>query len=319
MRTQTARVAAAVVSACAGSTQQIFAYLLGLSPSASRWCPVLSAYWRYPNRVVETLHPWNVDRSPAFGAQLTSRPRAGHSLSCNPFRRRGGKGTHPGKHRVTIGSHSLVRPSRLCGLPITESMHSGLAACVTVAALATQREALSDSLTCREVDEWFRQDNERRSVVLERPDGSAKLVNRSAFYQTLLGPMGFGWALYAKEPAALLPTPAGLSVEGHMLAVDAAMQIMAEQISSNDDLLVVGGPVPTTISTSTLLAQLARAQTEQAGRLEALLQNVSEAILVVDEGGIIRYTARPAARWLGIRRPTTWAEAVSTTSTSTIA
>jgi diguanylate cyclase (GGDEF)-like protein/PAS domain S-box-containing protein len=171
-------------------------------------------------------------------------------------------------------------------------MRSGLTASVTVAVLATQRQALSDTLTCREVDEWFREDNERRSVVLERPDGSAKLINRSAFYQTLLGPMGFGWALYAKEPAALLPAPAGLTVHGDLLAVDAAMQLMAEEISSNDDLLVIGGGrAPTTISTSTLLAQLARAQTEQAGRLEALLQNVSEAILVVDESGIILYTS----------------------------
>ena len=170
-------------------------------------------------------------------------------------------------------------------------MHSGFAASVTVGALATERQALPDSLTCREVDEWFRQDNERRSVVLERPDGSAKLINRSAFYQTLLGPMGFGWALYAKEPASLLPAPAGLTVQADMLAVDAAMQLMAEVISSNDDLLVIGGRAPTTISTSTLLAQLARAQTEQAGRLEALLQNVSEVILVVDEAGIIHYTS----------------------------
>ncbi|MGO9961996.1 MAG: putative bifunctional diguanylate cyclase/phosphodiesterase [Acidimicrobiales bacterium] len=170
-------------------------------------------------------------------------------------------------------------------------MQSGFAASVTVAALATQRQALPDSLTCREVDEWFRQDNERRSAVLERSDGSAKLINRSAFYQTLLGPMGFGWALYAKEPAALLPAPAGLTVRGDMLAVDAAMQLMAEEISSNDDLLVIGGSAPTTISTSAILAQLARAQTEQAGRLEALLQNVSEVILVVDENGIICYTS----------------------------
>jgi diguanylate cyclase (GGDEF)-like protein/PAS domain S-box-containing protein len=170
-------------------------------------------------------------------------------------------------------------------------MQSGFAASVTVGTLATQRQALSDTLACREVDEWFRQDNERRSVVLKRPDGSTKLINRSAFYQTLLGPMGFGWALYAREPAALLPAPASLTVQADMLAVEAAMQLMAEEISSNDDLLVTGGRAAMTISTSTLLAQLARAQTEQAGRLEALLQNVSEAILVVDEAGIIHYTS----------------------------
>ena len=174
------------------------------------------------------------------------------------------------------------------------------AAGVTVGALAKRREVLLDSLTCREVDEWFRQDNERRSVVVKRRDDSARLINRSAFYQYLLGPMGFGWALYAKEPVAVLPAPAGLVVSADVLAVDAAMQLMSSgDVSSSDDLLVLGGPTPTTISTSTLLAELARAQTEQAGRLDALLQNVSEVIIVVDETGIIRYisSSERAVSW----------------------
>ena len=129
-----------------------------------------------------------------------------------------------GKHQVTIRSHSLVLLKPFVQFAEYRKHAQWAHGIVTVAVSRPNVEALSDTLTCRVVDEWFREDNERRSVVLERPDGSAKLVNRSAFYQTLLGPMGFGWALYAKEPAVLFPAPAGLTVEGHLLAVDAAMQ-----------------------------------------------------------------------------------------------
>ena len=154
---------------------------------------------------------------------------------------------------------------------------------------------LPEALTCREVDEWFRSDDKRRSVVLKRRDGSAALLNRSMFYQYLLGPLGFGWALYSEKSVTLLPITPGLVVHADTPAVDAALKILAGDVSSSDDLLVIGGEAPATIATSTLLAQLARAQTEQTGRLEALLQNLSDVIVVVDEAGIIRYISSSGA------------------------
>lgn len=51
---------------------------------------------------------------------------------------------------------------------MTKHVPSGFSAVVTVGALATRRSALCETMTCREVDQWFRQDDERRSVVLER-------------------------------------------------------------------------------------------------------------------------------------------------------
>ena len=176
-------------------------------------------------------------------------------------------------------------------MPMTKAMQSAFRASVTVGALATQRRGLPDTLTCREIDQWFREDDERRSVVLTRPDGTPALINRSAFYQYMLGPAGFGWALYAHNPVSLLPTAAGLVVHADTPAVEAALRLLVEEkVSSSDDLLVVGGSALATISTSVLLAELARAQSEQAGRLEALVQNLSDVIVVVDEDGTIRYT-----------------------------
>ncbi len=180
--------------------------------------------------------------------------------------------------------------------PMTKAMHSGFSAAVSVGDLATHRSALSDAMTCREIDQWFRQDDERRSVVLTRREGSAALINRSAFYQYMLGPAGFGWALYAHQPVGLLPPAVGLIVHADTLAVDAALDLLvAGKVSSADDLLVIGGPTTATVSTSTLLAELARDQTEQAGRLEALVQNLTDVIVVVDEAGMVRYTTSPAA------------------------
>jgi len=176
-------------------------------------------------------------------------------------------------------------------MPMTKAMQSAFRAPVTVGALAAQRRGLPDTLTCRQIDQWFREDDERRSVVLKRPDGSPALINRSAFYQYMLGPAGFGWALYAHNPVSLLPVAAELPIHTDTPAVDAALRLLIDgKVSSSDDLLVIGGDALATISTSTLLAELARAQREQAGRLEALVQNLSDVIVVVDEDGTIRYT-----------------------------
>ncbi|MGO9581766.1 MAG: hypothetical protein ACLP36_03065 [Acidimicrobiales bacterium] len=129
--------------------------------------------------------------------------------------------------------------------------------------------------------------------MLRRPDGSAALINRSFFHQYMLGPVGFGWALYAHKPVALLPKTAGLVVSAKTPEVDAALQLLVEEKVSNgdDDLLVVGGPAPATISTSTLLAELARAQIQQAGRLEALVQNLTDVIVPTVS------PMRPAPAW----------------------
>ena len=176
-------------------------------------------------------------------------------------------------------------------------MHTGFSTGVTVSALATQRQALSDQLSCWQVDQWFRQDESRRSVVLRRHDGSPALINRSSFYQHMLGPAGFGWALYANKPVSVLPTNSDLVVEADTPAVVAALCLLVEQrVSSSDDLLVVGGGEPATICTSTLFAELARDQTQQAGRLEALVQNLSDVIVVVDESGLVRYSTASTAR-----------------------
>ncbi len=179
---------------------------------------------------------------------------------------------------------------------MTKHVPSGFSAVVTVGALATRRSALCETMTCREVDQWFRQDDERRSVVLERGDGTAALINRSAFYQYMLGPAGFGWALYAHQPVGLLPPTVGLVVQSDTPAVEAALHLLvAGKVSSGDDLLVIGGPTTATVSTSTLLAELARDQSEQAGRLEALVQNLSDVIVVVDEAGMVRYSTSATA------------------------
>ena len=179
---------------------------------------------------------------------------------------------------------------------MTIVVRNGFSPPVIVGALATKREPLPYSLTCREVDQWFRKDDERRSVVLKGPDGSAALINRSAFYQNMLGPAGFGWALYANKPVGLLKTANGLVVHAETPAVDAALRLLVEKtVSSDDDLLVVGGDTEATISTATLLAELARDQTEQAGRLEALVQNLSDVIVVVDDAGTICFSTSSSA------------------------
>jgi PAS domain S-box-containing protein len=178
----------------------------------------------------------------------------------------------------------------------------------TLGDLATERHSLADTTACHEIDTWLRAHPDCRSVVLRRAGGELSLMNRSVFYEHLVGPSGSGWSLHSAEPVSRVRVPAAPWFEASTVALTAGMDLMRRGIPSDDDILVVGaGRGPGTVGVARLLGEVAQAHRLQAGRLEALFQDLPDVVLVVDVTGRIRCASsslakiwgRPTSEWVG--------------------
>jgi len=170
----------------------------------------------------------------------------------------------------------------------------------TVGSLASTREVLADSTRCEELDRWFRGHPYEQSAILGTPADDLTLINRAAFYQDLAGPFGFGWVLHQKRPVRLLDVTRGVVLDHAADARLAAVDLLRTGVSTDDDVLVVGGEHgPATIRASVLFAGLAQHHSEEADRLAALLHNLSDVILIVDPTGIITYSSSSLDKVVG--------------------
>jgi len=181
----------------------------------------------------------------------------------------------------------------------------------SVGTLATVREPFDGSLLCRDIDAQFRADPSLRSVVIRRTsDGSCSLINRTAFYQQMAGPRGFGWALHHARRVEGLAIDSTPEISPGTPAVEAGLTLLAESplCAAGDDILVSWPDGRTgTLAVSRLLAELSLFHSSQAEqvrlqerRFRSLVQNSSDVVVVMDRGGRTVYISPAAQRVTGI-------------------
>jgi len=170
----------------------------------------------------------------------------------------------------------------------------------TVGDLATAHEAIPPTMSCRDVERRFRQADAPRSIVVELPQGPS-LLNREAFYQALVGPRGFGWALYHRKPVAVLPIASSpLVFTADTPALEASRTALhTEGVAAGDDALVLW---PDGRSGSVAVAQLfavladhdrsqAQALAASHARFKAMVEHLSDVICVISPDGVVTYVS----------------------------
>jgi diguanylate cyclase (GGDEF)-like protein/PAS domain S-box-containing protein len=161
---------------------------------------------------------------------------------------------------------------------------------VTVGSLSVLRIPLPGSTSTGEIEQAFERDPDLRSVVVLHSDGKRQLLNRGPFYQALVGPRGFGYALFYNKPVSHLPVAAALCLPGDTLASVAGTALLArEDLSAADDILVDLDGTPATVAVSRVLAEVAHSHEQQALRFGSLVSNLSDVLIIVDLDGEVRY------------------------------
>jgi diguanylate cyclase (GGDEF)-like protein/PAS domain S-box-containing protein len=167
----------------------------------------------------------------------------------------------------------------------------------TVGALAVTRSPIPAGTPCVEVERAFRA-LDATSVVVALADGPT-LLNRYSFYQALVGPRGFGWALFHRKPVSVLPVRrAALRFAADDDALDAGLlALSAPGVAAGEDALVVWpdgttGTVPVA-ALFDVVASDQRAQAEEVAaadaRFKALVEHLSDIICTVGPDGTVRY------------------------------
>ena len=232
------------------------------------------------------------------------REAAARCPSCDRDRFRHRWGCRGGPQR-TGGSGSAWRTvgSGQAGVDVIKDADRWVAvgpAGPTVGEFATVRVVLEPSLLCRELDIMFRENPGLRSVVIGRADGTITLINRTFFYQTMVGPKGFGWALYQNKSICVLDSPEPLRVTADRPAVAVGWELLDAGQSAEEDVLVSGlAGGPATLGVATLFAKVAHHSSSQADRFQALIQNLSDVVMVLDAAGFIRYLSPSFERITG--------------------
>ena len=164
---------------------------------------------------------------------------------------------------------------------------------------------------CRDVDRMFRADPDLRSVVVRAPDRPGLvLVNRARFFQVMVGPKGFGWALFAGKPieSILDQVDDELVMAAGTRLSDAGLALLGgRRVGASDDVLVVEEDGEArSLAVSSILAELARsyaARVEEIAvterRFRSLVAGSSDVIIVLDADGTIIYISDAGERLSG--------------------
>jgi diguanylate cyclase (GGDEF)-like protein/PAS domain S-box-containing protein len=189
---------------------------------------------------------------------------------------------------------------------VTNASAQPRAEVVLVGDLGVVRTPLDPALSCADVDAWFRADPELGSVLV-RTGAGVGVVNRSAFYQVLVGRLGYGWALHHRRRIGDLDG-SGTWLDAHVPAELAAASLLCTAgVSAGDDVGVrwADGRVGT-LRVSTLFAELSRihvARVDQLAlserRFRALVQSSTDVVAVLDGAGIVQYLSPAAERVTG--------------------
>ena len=176
----------------------------------------------------------------------------------------------------------------------------------TIGELASWGDAMSADSTGSDVDHVFRNDLERRSVVIVQGSSSI-VVNRSDFYLHFSGSLGYGRALLAgrridRSLASCSPTYAS-----SMLARAVAAEVVLTRISTIDDIGVVAedGTVGT-LSVSVLFQHLRDGAEQRADharrserRFKALVRHAADGVMVFGADHSLLYSSPAAIDLLG--------------------
>jgi len=129
-----------------------------------------------------------------------------------------------------------------------------------VGELARRREVLDGATRCPRVEGILVEHPRWSSVVIRRGDGSLTLVDRDRFMGQMSGQLGYGRALFGRQPVErLVGEPVLTMVESTTLDAAAAAALGRLETRRYDDLLVVfGDGAVGTLAVADLFAALSR-------------------------------------------------------------
>jgi len=176
----------------------------------------------------------------------------------------------------------------------------------TIGELASWGDAMSADSTGSDVDRVFRNDPERRSVVIADASGSI-VLNRSDFYLHFSGPLGYGRALLAGRRIDRSLASCSPMYASSMLARAVAAEVVQTRISTIDDIGVVAenGAVGT-LSVSVLFQHLRDGAEQRADharrserRFKALVRHAADGVMVFGADRSLLYSSPAAVDLLG--------------------
>ena len=122
--------------------------------------------------------------------------------------------------------------------------------------LAFEVPVVLGSCPIREVDRLFRRDPRLRAVIVDA-GGEAALLTREHLEFQLSGPFGYGRSLHSRAIASDLVAAGAFRLPADLTLAEAAHRILAREADSRyQDVLVVGGPIPSVVSVSAIFEQL---------------------------------------------------------------
>ncbi len=158
-----------------------------------------------------------------------------------------------------------------------------------------RRELIPDSTVCSTVDAWFRDDPGMRSIVVHAPDG-VYLLTRSQFHQALVGPNGYGYALFGTKTLAALPRHRSMYATSNQSCESVTQQVLNGGHVADEEVLVQYEDGYGTVAVSALFDHLwhlsqcrARRLDSERQRLHALVDHASDHTLVIDRHGALKW------------------------------
>jgi diguanylate cyclase (GGDEF)-like protein/PAS domain S-box-containing protein len=169
---------------------------------------------------------------------------------------------------------------------------------VTVGAIAHPTELLASTISCEQVHLLFHADPKRASVVVGTP-GDPVLVNRRPFYEALTGRLGYGRMLHYQRPVTQVISGTVLVVDAETSLEAAALELLASEAASTDDILVRLDTGWATAPAAGMYRHMAERHAERAAdlarseeRFRLLVEHAVDIIAILDEDGRLRYRSR---------------------------
>lgn len=164
-----------------------------------------------------------------------------------------------------------------------------------VGEIAVRRDLVRDSTICSDVDTWFQDDPGLRSIVVHAPDG-VYLLTRSQFHQALVGPTGYGYALFGNKTLAALPRHRSMYATAEQSCESVTQQVLNGGHVADEEVLVQYEDGYGTVAVSALFDHLwhlsqcrARRLDSERRRLHALVDHASDHTLVIDRHGALKW------------------------------
>jgi diguanylate cyclase (GGDEF)-like protein/PAS domain S-box-containing protein len=176
-------------------------------------------------------------------------------------------------------------------------------------ALAQPARLVSPALTVGAVENVFKEFSDVRSLVVDC--SPPRLLNRSSFFQSLAGRLGFGRPLLLNRSILVMPFDDVPVLGAEITLEDAAIVLSShDRVNILDDLLVRSADSSlATVSVSELfhvVARRAAAALEEISsaerRYRALVERANDGVVVVDGAGVLTYATPVAATLLGASR-----------------